>query len=253
MVRIGARSLWGIEEPRRVGRVQRHTISTTMLKINEYPNFSSLSSALTNKWLATITSTAANQPCSFALAGGTTPAPLYREFDTQFAAASPRSIQLVATDERWVPDANQESNEGLFRRCFVQSAAHWQLLSLKNNQPDPASAIDDINDRLKKSIDHSFTAIILGMGTDGHIASLFPDAPELLINDESVSCVAATHPQTKQARMSLSFSRLLNTDSIWLVITGEEKRQVLKNAPPLSPVGALLAAARCDVEVFWCL
>ena len=90
------------------------------------------------------------------------------------------------------------------------------------------------------------------MGTDGHIASLFPDAPQLLVNDDSVNCVAALHPQTKQARISLSFSRLLNTDSIWLVITGTEKRTVLEHAAPTQPVGALIAAARCDVEVFWC-
>ena len=223
-----------------------------MFKLNQYPNFDALSHALTEKWLTVINNTPANQPCSFALAGGTTPEPLYRRFDTLFAASKPRSIQLVATDERWVPDSDAQSNEGLFQRCFTQSASHCHLLSLKNNQPDPSVAIAEINQRLQENISHPFSAVLSGMGTDGHIASLFPDAPQLLINDASVNCVAALHPQSGQARISLSFARLLNTQSIWLVITGAEKRTVLEHASPKLPIGALLAAARCDVNVFWC-
>lgn len=223
-----------------------------MLKLNEYPNFDKLSQALNSQWLALIENTPANQPCSFALAGGTTPEPLYRQFDTLFAQQARRSIQLVPTDERWVPDSDPQSNEGLFRRCFTQSASHWSLLSLKNNQPDPASARADIDMRLRQFCNHPFSAILLGMGTDGHIASLFPDAPINLINDATLNCVAALHPQTKQARMSLSFSRLLNTNAIWLIITGAEKRAVLENAIITQPIGAFLAAARCEAQVYWC-
>jgi 6-phosphogluconolactonase len=223
-----------------------------MLKLAAYPSFTPLSQALSKKWLTLITDTPAKQPCSFALAGGTTPEPLYRQFDALFAASKPRSIQIVATDERWVPDSDPQSNEGLFQRCFTQSAAQCHLLSLKNNHLNPAAAVADIHLRLKENINHPFSAILLGMGTDGHIASLFPDAPHLLINDVSINCVAALNPQTQQARISLSFSRLLNTKSIWIVITGAEKRTVLENASPTLPIGALLAAARCDVDVFWC-
>lgn len=223
-----------------------------MLTLNEYPDFTTLSAVLANKWLAEITNTPLGQPCSFALAGGTTPAPLYRQFDTLFSEKNPRPIQFLATDERWVPDSDPQSNEGLFQRCFTQSVSHWNLLSLKNKQPNPASAITDINLRLQTFCNHPFSAIILGMGTDGHIASLFPDAPHHLIDDKNTHCVAAFHPQTQQARISLSFSRLLNTKSIWLVITGAEKRTVLENAMPTQPIGALLAAAACDVDVFWC-
>jgi len=223
-----------------------------MFKLNEYPNFNALSQALTKQWLTVINNTPANQPCSFALAGGTTPEPLYRQFDSLFAASKPRPIQLVATDERWVPDSDPQSNEGLFQRCFTQSASHCHLLSLKNNQPDPSAAIAEINQRLHENINHPFSAVLSGMGADGHVASLFPDAPQLLINDASVNCVAALHPETRQARISLSFSRLLNTKSIWIVITGTKKREVLEHASPQTPIGALLTAARCDVDVFWC-
>jgi 6-phosphogluconolactonase len=223
-----------------------------MFKLNEYTNFDELSRVLVDKWLDIIKHTPPGQPCSFALAGGTTPAPLYRQFDADFAKSKLRDIQLVATDERWVPDSDPESNEGLFQRCFTQSKAQWHLLSLKNNHLNPAAAVADINARLQENINHPFSTLILGMGTDGHVASLFPDAPHLLIEDKTSNCVAALHPQTQQARISLSFSRLLNTNSIWVVITGTEKRAVLENASPSLPIRALLSAARCDVEIFWC-
>lgn len=220
--------------------------------LNEFADFSALSNFLALQWLKLIKETPPDQPCCFALAGGTTPAPLYRRFDALFSATPIRSIQLLATDERWVQDADPQSNEGLFRQCFSASAAHWNLLSLKNNQPTPLAALADIDARLQAYCPHPLTAVILGMGTDGHIASLFPNAPELLTTPSQTACVAALHPQTRQERISLSFARLLDSESIWLVITGKKKRAVLEQAERThaGPIGALLAAAQ--VEVFWC-
>jgi len=225
-----------------------------MLIINEFADFAELSETLAQKWLELVQNS--EQTCSFALAGGTTPAPLYRRFDQLLSASKQGRIQLIATDERWVSDADAQSNEGLFRQCFAGSAGKWSLVSLKNTQPTPSSALPEISDRINTACAVPFSAVVLGMGSDGHIASLFPNAPQLLTNDPAVNCVAAYHPQTLQSRMSLSFSRLLNTDAIWLVITGAEKRAVLEQAPPSSPIGAYLFAAlnneHCQVEVFWC-
>lgn len=221
-----------------------------MLKLNEFADFEALSDTLAQRWLDVVR--ANTQTRCFALAGGTTPAPLYRKFDRLFAASGQGRIQLIATDERWVADADAQSNEGLFRQCFAHSAGQWRLVSLKNAQVNPARALPDIDARIKDSCAAPFAAVILGMGTDGHIASLFPNAPQSLRDDADFACVPACHPQTLQDRMSLSFSRLLDTDAIWLVMTGAEKRKVLENAPDTSPIGAYLKAARCDVEVFWC-
>jgi len=223
-----------------------------MLTINEFPDFAALSDAVARQWLALVQAAPADQTCCFALAGGTTPAPLYQQFDQLFADSKKGRIQLIATDERWVSDADAQSNEGLFRQCFARSAGQWNLVSLKNSQPNPAAAVAEINERIQTTCHLPFSAVILGMGSDGHIASLFPNAAHLLVDDAGSACVAAYHPQTLQARMSLSFASLLNTKAIWLVITGAEKRAVLEQAAANSPIGALLAAARCDVEVYWC-
>jgi len=92
--------------------------------------------------------------------------------------------------------------------------------------------------------------VLLGMGNDGHVASLFPGAPT---QHDHLNCLAAVHPQTHQCRMSLSLPRLLNTERLWLVITGAEKRQVLETAMQQDlPVAALIRAAHCGIDVFWC-
>ena len=228
-----------------------------MLIFNEFSDFTQLSQTRAVSWLDLIRNTPADQPCTFALAGGTTPGPLYREFDALFAEAKPRPVQFISTDERWVLDEDAQSNQRLFHRCFSSSANFWSLVSLKNDQSAPTTAVPAINTRIALYCNHPFSAVILGMGTDGHIASLFPHAPELLKDDTTTDCVAAYHPLSQQQRISLSMSRLLKTNKVWLVITGAEKRAVLEKAASdlasiASPIGAFLAAARCDVEVFWC-
>ena len=231
-----------------------------MLRFNEFTDFNALIQDVIQRWLHLVNQPQAQHAPTFALAGGTTPAPLYRHFSAQLAqqfnASTQQPIQLLATDERWVEDANPQSNEGLFKQCFADSAAAWRLISLKNEHPNPTEGRAEIEQRLVTTCPAPFSAVILGMGTDGHIASLFPDAPQLLVDDVSRTCEPALHPQTGQARMSLSFSRLLNADKIWLVITGDAKRQVLHAASSQAadnlPISALLKAARSDVEVFWC-
>jgi len=221
------------------------------MNFHTFDNFSALSDTLSKQWLDIIQ--AAPEGSCFALAGGSTPAPIYQRLDDLLAQTSQRNpIKLVATDERWVSDADQQSNEGLFRRCLQKSAGkkNWQLVSLKNASNSPEVATAAIDDRLQTQLPQAFSAVLLGMGADGHIASLFPEAPT---QHDNLTCLAAVHPQTRQSRMSLSLPRLLDTQRIWLVITGAEKRQVLEHAAQHNlPVTGLLREAACDIDVFWC-
>jgi 6-phosphogluconolactonase len=222
------------------------------LHLNSFNNFAELSDALVKEWLNTIDNAAlARLPACFALAGGSTPAPIYRQLDGMLANRDRSGIKLVATDERWVDDSDAQSNEGLFKQCLPLShGKQWQLLSLKNAARTPEVAVEAISERLKQQIPAPFSAVLLGMGTDGHIASLFPGAPT---QHDDLDCLAALHPQTRQSRISLSLPRLLQTEKIWLVITGAEKRQVLESASTSNlPIAALLREARCNIEVFWC-
>lgn len=225
---------------------------TAIVEFHSFKDFAELSESLLAEWIAAIDQAAKTQrPASFALAGGSTPAPLYRRLDQLLAKREPGKINLLATDERWVADSDPQSNEGLFKQCLPLSyAKQWQLISLKNAARTPEVAVEAISERLNQQIPHSLTAVLLGMGADGHIASLFPGAPT---QHDELACLAAVHPQTRQSRISLSLPRLLDTEKIWLLITGAEKRQVFENAAKDSlPIAQLLAQARCNIEVFWC-
>jgi 6-phosphogluconolactonase len=222
------------------------------LHFNNYTNFTELTDALVAEWLKTIDEAIAKRlDSSFALAGGSTPAPLYRQLDKLLSTRDTCQIKLIATDERWVEDSDAQSNEGLFKQCLpLTYGKQWKLISLKNAARSPEVAIEAISDRLSQQIPSSFSAVLLGMGADGHIASLFPGAPT---QHDDLNCLAAVHPQTRQSRISLSLPRLLQTEKIWLVITGAEKRKVLEAADDSDlPIAALLREARCNIEVFWC-
>ncbi len=222
------------------------------VQFNSYANFAGLSTALLGQWLDLIDQAAVvQQTLSFALAGGSTPAPLYRQLDTMLAGRSIKNIKLVATDERWVDDADAQSNEGLFKQCLPLShGKQWNLVSLKNTAQTPELAAEAISARLQQQFPAPFSAVLLGMGSDGHIASLFPDAP---LQNEALSCLAALHPQSGQSRISLALPRLLDTKKIWLLITGAEKKQLFEKAAGADlPISALLRDARCTIEVFWC-
>lgn len=227
-----------------------------MMKLHTYENFADLTEALARQWLDLICTTPAQSGASFALAGGSTPAPIYRRLDQLLADVEQHApIKLVATDERWVADSDDQSNEGLFRRCLnagrgQQLKAGLQLVSLKNAAATPEVATEAISNRLNEQVPQAFSAVLLGMGADGHIASLFPGAPT---QHDELAVLAAVHPQTRQSRMSLSLPRLLNTERIWLVISGKEKKQVLEQALSVNlPITELLRQAGCTIDVFWC-
>jgi len=199
-----------------------------------------------------------------ALAGGRTPVAAYRQLAG--AALDWSRVSLVATDERWVAPDHPASNTGALRQCF-RGARGLRILPLTPQAPDFPASAGLASARFARAtlaaLAEPFDAVLLGMGTDGHFASLFPGAAELPAGldpgnaDEAILVNPEPLPaDAPHARVSLTLARLLRTRRLLLGATGPAKHGVLERAQasldPLGlPVSALLHQSTVPVEIHW--
>ena len=162
------------------------------------------------------------------VSGGSTPKALFAVLAATELAWD--KVTVLLADERWVPDDHADCNERMVREHLLTGkASDAQLLSLTEGYPDTAANLAIVNSALADI--GAFDVVVLGMGLDGHTASLFPQAPELTEGLETDNPALMTSPQTApHARISLSRKRILDTHYGVLHIVGEDKRAVLNDA-----------------------
>ncbi|MEW6145158.1 MAG: 6-phosphogluconolactonase [Thermodesulfobacteriota bacterium] len=170
-----------------------------------------------------------------ALSGGHTPRAFF-----EVLAAPPYGdglpwdkVVLFWGDERCVPPDNDESN---FKMTYLSLLSHIKIPGnnihrvLGENPPDEEAVryAEEIKKNVPAGVSGfpSFDWIFLGMGEDGHTASLFPGAPTL--NEKEKICVVATHPQTGQKRVSVTFPVLDAGKRVSFLVAGEGKEAVLR-------------------------
>lgn len=196
---------------------------------------------------------------SLVLPGGTTPGDFFDVLNTRELPWD--RVQVVPTDERWVPPDDDRSNEKLMRtRLFRNRAAGARFVALKDAHDHPAQAEDAIGAAVA-AMPRPFDVTLLGMGADGHTASLFPGAAELAaaLDPSSPRLVSAITPPDAPRlglRMSLTLAAILASRRILILIRGREKMEALDLArageeTPIMPVRAVLRGAASPVEVFW--
>jgi 6-phosphogluconolactonase len=165
-------------------------------------------------------------------------------------------LVVAQVDERWVAPDHPDSNARLIRDNLLQGpAAEAHFLPMKNDAKSAAAGQPACEAALR-ALPLPFDAILLGMGDDGHTASLFPDAHELhegLTRD--ALCLAVTPPAAPHERMSLSLAGLLDSRLIVLQIAGAAKESVYRRAleeGPVEkmPIRAVLRQQRVPVEVW---
>lgn len=196
-----------------------------------------------------------DRPASLVVSGGSTPADCLRLLSG--ARLDWARVTVLATDERWVPPDHEDSNEGMVGRELMRGAAgdaRW--LPFWRPGMDPETAAAAIGDDLHAA-PRPFGAVLLGMGEDGHFASLFPDYDGLaaaLDPESGRDCVPVRTAGSPHPRLSLSLSALLDTSELLLLIFGAAKRRVFDsalNGDMRFPVAALLAQNRTAVTTLW--
>ena len=194
---------------------------------------------------------------ALALAGGSTPFPLYRRLARESLDWS--RVTLLPGDERWVAGDHKASNLRAIRETFAATGA--RLAPLVPESPGATPSLDTARESLS-AIGRSLDVCVLGMGGDGHFASLFPGAPELataLDPDDSDPLVVVTPDPLPEeapfARVSLTLSAIAASRRQILLLRGEGKRQVLEAAagadPVQYPIAALLAQPELPLEIHW--
>jgi 6-phosphogluconolactonase len=194
---------------------------------------------------------------AIAVSGGSTPAKFFSALGRRKELDWDRVI-VTLVDERWVPETSDRSNAGLVNMKLLQgpaASARFVPLYAGGEEPDEA-ALARAAQQLEL-VPGRFAAVVLGMGNDGHTASFFPGGDNLSAALTSNAPVVAMHaPGAGEARVTLTLSRLLKTDALYLHIEGEEKAKVLEMAlaeGPVEemPIRAILRQDQVPLNVYW--
>ncbi|MBN2905422.1 MAG: 6-phosphogluconolactonase [Rhodobacteraceae bacterium] len=214
------------------------------MKLVSYPDIEMMMIDLANILAGEIKSALSHEErITIALPGGTTPGPLYDDLCATNLEWD--RVRVMPTDERLVPPDHPRSNEGMLRaRLLCGPAAEARLIGLRPG----ADGMDGLTERVRRALPLSI--LVLGMGADMHIASLFPGAPELegALRPDAPPVLAITPPGQPEQRMTLSAPALQGALNTHILITGADKRAAIERAakladPHLAPVCAVLKGA----------
>ena len=167
-----------------------------------------------------------------AVSGGNTPKILFNVLAEEFnGKINWHKTHFFWVDERCVPPENQDSNYGmtkklLFDKIDVPGENIHRIGGENIPEKEAVRYTAEIDELLKfKNKYPNFDLMIMGIGTDGHTASIFPDQLQLL-KSESV-CAVAVHPQSGQKRVTLTGNVINNSDNVFFLIIGEDKAKVV--------------------------
>ncbi len=198
---------------------------------------------------------ASHERASVIVCGGTTPA---ATFDRLANKDIPwHRVDILLSDERWLPAIHQDSNEKLVRTHLLQNfATTANMLSVFAENVTPDERAGQLDQQVAE-LSNSYTIGLLGMGADGHFASLFPDADNLKAGIDMNSrrtYIPITTSASPYPRISMTLAALTASDELLLLFFGEEKRQIYRQARQRKneyPVSHLLSQDHTEIDAFW--
>lgn len=203
-----------------------------------------LEEAIANKGFATLL-----------VSGGSTPKPLFEKLRKIPLAWD--KVKVGLCDERWVEADHEDSNAKLVQEYLLQEEASAATFVGMYNAEKERSLAEDVCSEVLKAELSPFDVLILGMGSDAHTASLFPNnecLEEAFETDEL--CIMIEPTTAKHIRMSLTLKAILGAKHIYLHFEGKEKQKVyeeaLKGEDKLKmPIRAVLNQNIKDIEVYY--
>lgn len=174
-----------------------------------------------------------------AVPGGTTPQPFFLAL-----AAKPvdwSKVRITLTDERWVSEDSDQSNARLIRHSLLRGpAANAVFTPPRTLTKSLAEAAAEWDAELRAA--PPFDLVLLGMGEDGHFASLFPGGADLARNlDPESDILAVAAPDRDPPRLSLTLSAIRRSERVSFLVAGRKKRTLLD---------AALGGAATDLPIF---
>ena len=194
-----------------------------------------------------------------ALSGGTTPLQFMRVLSRQQLDWS--RVIVTLCDERWVPPQHVRSNARLIREALLQGAASAaRFVPLYVDAPDPESGLGQVSAQVA-ALPLPVDVAVLGLGLDGHTASLFPDGDRIdaALDARGTALVLPMRaPSAGEPRITLTLPVLVAARALYLHIEGPEKKKVFahavkgEDASPRNPMRALMQHAGAPLVVYWC-
>lgn len=167
--------------------------------------------------------------CTIALAGGNTPKPLYEKLAVQDLPW--RCVHVFWGDERYVPSDHPDSNEGMARRAWLDKVPlpPINIHPVPTGDADPEIAANQHEAELQEFFQvqpgefPQFDIILLGMGDDGHTASLFPHTEALQVRDRMIT----VGDKDGQPRITFTAPLINHAKSVIFIVAGAGKRPAL--------------------------
>jgi len=213
---------------------------TVNREVRVYPDLESLSREVAEEIIRLAQANVAERGrFTLALAGGETPRTLYRLLAREYREQVPwPQVHLFWGDERYVPPDDAQSNYHMVREALLNDAPLpvGNVHPMSTHFPDPEEAAGAYEATLRAHFQGPWPRLdlmLLGLGADGHVASLFPGSAAL--REQRRAVVAVREPQTGPARLTLTFPVFNNASCIYILVTGKKKAEALARA--LAPGG----------------
>lgn len=227
-------------------------------ELRRFPDAAALAAAVADDWIALASAAPADRPQLFAVSGGRIAGDLFAAVAARGQGGVPgfTSAHWFWADERCVPPDKSDSNYLLARtRLFAPLGLSGDRIHRIRGELDPATAAAEAGADLRRLAPSDalgrpvLDLVLLGMGEDGHVASIFPEEPvEVTASPEIYRAVVATKPPPR--RVTIGHGVLCAARQVWVLVSGAGKEAALRES--LAPDGATpLARLLRDRPATW--